>query len=213
MKMPVAGRPDRLLGGRRLDRLPVRARGRRRRTRTTSSPGKDCGTGPYTLKSYNAGSAGRAQPLPATTGAAGRRTATRTSSIEITPEAIVQQQMLTSGQIDLALDGARRERQEAAVGREVQPARAHDVAELRRLLQHDAAAARQRPGPAGALVRDAVRRHHQGRRATARARRPRGPVPEGHLPVDVRRRRSTTRTSPRRRRCWRRPAIPAAASR
>ena len=65
--------------------------------------GKDCGTGPYTLKSYTAGKevvlSRYGNYWGGWTG-----TASATSSIEITPEAIVQQQMLTSGQVDLALE-------------------------------------------------------------------------------------------------------------
>lgn len=64
--------------------------------------GKDCGTGPYQLKSYSAGSqvvlAGYSRYW-------GGWPANRYQNVvvQITTEAIVQQQMLTSGQIDLAL--------------------------------------------------------------------------------------------------------------
>ena len=64
--------------------------------------GKDCGTGPYMLKSYTAG---KEVVLSHYSNYWGGWTGNRFSNvvIEITPEAIVQQQMLTSGQIDLAL--------------------------------------------------------------------------------------------------------------
>jgi peptide/nickel transport system substrate-binding protein len=64
--------------------------------------GKECGTGPYTLASYKAGSqvvlAGYSRYWG---GWASNRY--QNVVVEITPEAIVQQQMLTSGQVDLAL--------------------------------------------------------------------------------------------------------------
>jgi peptide/nickel transport system substrate-binding protein len=64
--------------------------------------GKECGTGPYTLKSYKAGSQ---VVLSAYEGYWGGWSGNRYQNVavEITPEAIVQQQMLTSGQVDLAL--------------------------------------------------------------------------------------------------------------
>ena len=64
--------------------------------------GKDCGTGPYMLKSYSAGSQVVLQAYPHYWRG---WTPSRYQAvvIEITPEAIVQQQMLTSGQVDLAL--------------------------------------------------------------------------------------------------------------
>lgn len=64
--------------------------------------GKECGTGPYTLKSYTPGSqvvlAGYSKYW-------GGWSSNRYQNVvvEITPEAIVQQQMLVSGQVDLAL--------------------------------------------------------------------------------------------------------------
>jgi peptide/nickel transport system substrate-binding protein len=64
--------------------------------------GKDCGTGPYMLKSYKAGSQVVLTSYPQYWGGwSGSRY--QNVAIEITPEAIVQQQMLTSGQVDLAL--------------------------------------------------------------------------------------------------------------
>ncbi len=64
--------------------------------------GKECGTGPYTLKSYTAGSQVVLSAYPDYWGGwAGNRYLN--VAVEITPEAIVQQQMLTSGQVDLAL--------------------------------------------------------------------------------------------------------------
>ena len=64
--------------------------------------GKDCGTGPYMLKSY---SAGKQVVLTAYSHYWGGWSGKRYSNVvvEITPEAIVQQQMLQSGQVDLAL--------------------------------------------------------------------------------------------------------------
>ena len=63
--------------------------------------GKDCGTGPYTLKSYKAGSQVVLAAYPRYWGG---WSASRYQDVvvEITPEAIVQQQMLTSNQVDLA---------------------------------------------------------------------------------------------------------------
>ena len=64
--------------------------------------GKECGTGPYTLKSYKAGSQVVLSAYPKYWGGwSGNRY--QNVAIEITPEAIVEQQMLTSGQVDLAL--------------------------------------------------------------------------------------------------------------
>ena len=64
--------------------------------------GKDCGTGPYTLSSYKAGSQVVLSAYDKYWGGwSGNRY--QNVVIEITPEAIVQQQMLTSGQVDLAL--------------------------------------------------------------------------------------------------------------
>ena len=64
--------------------------------------GKDCGTGPYELASYKAGSQVVLKAYPQYWGGwSGSRY--QNVAIEITPEAIVQQQMLTSGQVDLAL--------------------------------------------------------------------------------------------------------------
>lgn len=64
--------------------------------------GKDCGTGPYELASYKAG---QQVVLKAYSRYWKGWSATRYQNvvIEITPEAIVEQQMLTSGQVDLAL--------------------------------------------------------------------------------------------------------------
>jgi peptide/nickel transport system substrate-binding protein len=64
--------------------------------------GKDCGTGPYMIKSYKPGSQ---VVLSAYDKYWGGWSGSRYQNVvvEITPEAIVQQQMLTSGQIDLAL--------------------------------------------------------------------------------------------------------------
>lgn len=64
--------------------------------------GKDCGTGPYTLSSYTAGQQVvlKAYPRYWRGWPANRY---QNVVVEITPEAIVQQQMLTSGQVDLAL--------------------------------------------------------------------------------------------------------------
>ncbi len=64
--------------------------------------GKDCGTGPYTLASYKAG---QQVVLKGYTRYWRGWSANRYQNVvvEITPEAIVQQQMLTSGQVDLAL--------------------------------------------------------------------------------------------------------------
>ena len=64
--------------------------------------GKERGTGPYTLKSYKAGSQVVLSAYPKYWGGwSGNRY--QNVAIEITPEAIVEQQMLTSGQVDLAL--------------------------------------------------------------------------------------------------------------
>ncbi|MGH3002915.1 MAG: ABC transporter substrate-binding protein [Gaiellaceae bacterium] len=64
--------------------------------------GKDCGTGPYTLKSYKAGSQVVLSAYDKYWGGwSGNRY--QNVAVEITPEAIVEQQMLTSGQVDLAL--------------------------------------------------------------------------------------------------------------
>ncbi len=64
--------------------------------------GKDCGTGPYTLASYKPGQQVVLKAYPRYWRG---WTANRYQNVvgEITPEAIVEQQMLTSGQVDLAL--------------------------------------------------------------------------------------------------------------
>ena len=64
--------------------------------------GKDCGTGPYTLKSYSAGSQVVLAGYDKYWGG-WPSNRYRNVVVEITPEAIVQQQMLQSGQVDLAL--------------------------------------------------------------------------------------------------------------
>ena len=64
--------------------------------------GKDCGTGPYMLKSYKAGSEVVLTAYDKYWGGWGG-SRYQNVAIEITSEAIVQQQMLSSGQVDLAL--------------------------------------------------------------------------------------------------------------
>jgi peptide/nickel transport system substrate-binding protein len=63
--------------------------------------GKDCGTGPYMLQSYKAGSQVVLAAYPHYWGG-WSSTRYQDVVVEITPEAIVQQQMLTSNQVDLA---------------------------------------------------------------------------------------------------------------
>lgn len=64
--------------------------------------GKDCGTGPYMIKSYTPGSQVVLTAYDKYWGGwSGNRY--QNVAIEITPEAIVQQQMLISGQVNLAL--------------------------------------------------------------------------------------------------------------
>ena len=101
---------------------------------------------------------------------------------QITPEAIVQQQALQSGQVDIAGSVPVENIAKLAKNPEVQGDAGCLVAELPRLLQHEAAAARQRPRPPCARVRDPVQGHPHGRGGRLRQ-----PVPErraeGHLPL------------------------------
>ena len=143
--------------------------------------GKDCGTGPYMLKSYTAG---KQVVLTRYDNYWGGWTGNRFSNvvIEITPEAIVQQQMLTSGQVDLALSVPLENVKQLTASGKYSLLVRQTVPQLRRLLQHDAAAARQRPRPAGARRMRRPTRTSSASAPLATAARPAGPVPFGIFP-------------------------------
>ena len=172
--------------------------------------GKDCGTGPYMLKSYSAGSQ---VVLQAYSRYWRGWTASRYQAvvIEITPEAIVQQQMLTSGQIDLALSLPAENIKKLTSGGK------YSLLVRNTSENYIAFFNTTRPPLDNVLVRRAlsyaiaVLRHHQGRRlrpwnAVARA------GAEGHLPVDGEDAAIPSEPRPGESSCWRRPVIPAAGS-
>ena len=169
--------------------------------------GKECGTGPYTLKSY---SSGKQVVLAQNKDYWGGWKSNQFKNVvfQITPEAIVQQQALQSGQVDVATSVPVENIAKLARNSKFKVTR--DSSSLNyRLLQRDPSAARRRARALGALVRDPV----QGHLTSARGVRQRSPAarPAGHLPVQrvdtpVRRRISAKAKA-----LLTRPGIPRAA--
>jgi peptide/nickel transport system substrate-binding protein len=140
--------------------------------------GVDAGTGPYTVSEYTSGQRVVLKRYDTYWGGwDGARYATVVN--QITPESVVQQQMLTSGQVDVATSLPLEN-----IGQLAGDAR-FTVTSAQRLeylgfLQYQPQAAGQRQGTPGAVVCHPVPGDHRGGRPDAVAAR--GPVPAGIFP-------------------------------